>query len=68
MKTSSLRGLNEGELREKHEELADELFHLRLRRTTGQIANPMKARETRRDLARVKTILRERGAGDEVSE
>jgi large subunit ribosomal protein L29 len=67
MKPSSLRGLNEGELREKQEELADELFHLRLRRTTGQIANPMKARETRRDLARVKTILRERGTGDEVS-
>jgi large subunit ribosomal protein L29 len=67
MKAGSLRGLNDGELREKEEELADELFHLRLRRTTGQIANPMKARETRRDLARVKTILGERGQADKVT-
>jgi large subunit ribosomal protein L29 len=67
MKSVTLRGLNDGELREKEDELADEIFHLRLRRTTGQIANPMKARQTRRDLARVKTILRERGQGDEVS-
>jgi len=60
MKAGTWRGMNDGELREKELELGEELFHLRLRRTTGQITNPMKAREARRDLARVKTILAER--------
>ena len=51
-----------GELQAKEAELVDELFHLRLRRATSQLANPMKPRTTRRDLARVRTILRERAA------
>jgi large subunit ribosomal protein L29 len=39
------------------------VFHLRLKRATAQLPNPMKMRETRRALARVKTLLRERTAG-----
>ena len=41
-------------------ELVDEVFHLRLKRATSQLPNAMKMRETRRTLARVKTLLRDR--------
>ena len=62
MKPQELRDMTDTELRTKEAELVDELFHLRLRRATSQLANPMKPRTTRRDLARVKTLLRERAA------
>ncbi|HWP64527.1 MAG TPA: 50S ribosomal protein L29 [Candidatus Limnocylindria bacterium] len=57
-----LRDLSDDELATRERELADELFRLRLRRASGQLANPMKPRETRRTLARVKTLLRQRRA------
>ena len=60
MRAKELRELGDDELRKRGSELADTLFHLRLRRVTGQVENPMKARATRRDLARVKTVLSER--------
>jgi len=53
------------ELRTRESELVDALFHLRLRRATSQLPNPMKVRETKRDLARVKTVLRARAAAGE---
>jgi len=58
--------MSDDELKTRERELTEELFHLRLRRATSQLPNPMKVRETKRDLARVKTILRQRvaaGAG-----
>jgi large subunit ribosomal protein L29 len=60
MKPQEVRDLSADELHQKERELTDELFHLRLRRATSQLPNPMKVRETRRDLARVKTALRQR--------
>jgi large subunit ribosomal protein L29 len=60
MKPRDLRELSLDELRTRAHELRDELFHLRLRRATSQLPNPMKRRESRRDLARIETILRER--------
>ena len=54
--------MTEDELRTRERELTEELFHLRLRRASSQLPNPMKVRETRRDLARVKTVLRQRRA------
>ena len=59
-----LRDLSVDELRAREHELVDDLFRLRLRRASGQLANPMKPRETRRTLARVKTLLRERAGGE----
>jgi large subunit ribosomal protein L29 len=55
-----LRDLSDDELRSRERELVDELFRLRLKRGAGQLANPMKPRDTRRTLARVKTLLRQR--------
>jgi large subunit ribosomal protein L29 len=57
-----LRELSDDELHQREHELADEVFRLRLRRASGQLANAMKPRDTRRTLARVKTLLRERRA------
>lgn len=60
MKTKAVRDLSGDELLTKEKELVEEIFHLRLRRATGQLANPMRRREARRDLARVKTVIAER--------
>jgi large subunit ribosomal protein L29 len=65
MKPRELRELSDAELRTRESELVDALFHLRLRRATSQLPNPMKMRETKRDLARVKTVLRARAAAGE---
>jgi large subunit ribosomal protein L29 len=65
MRPKELRELSDEDLRLKRAELEDARLHLRLRRATGQLENPMKLRETKRDLARVLTIqaARARSAG-----
>lgn len=62
MKASELRELNDTELAEKGQELAEELFNLRFQLATAQIENVGRITEVRRDIARVKTIQRERQA------
>ena len=64
MKLRELRDLGEPELRHRVTELTDELFHLRLRRATSQLPNPMKMRETKRELARVLTLLGQKSGAD----
>lgn len=58
MKTKDLRLLSEGELIHKEKELHEELFNLRFQHATGQLENTMRIPQVRRDIARVKTILR----------
>lgn len=55
------------ELVEKERQLTQEVFNLRFQLATGRIENPMKIRQTRRDLARVKTILREKQGAQEAA-
>jgi large subunit ribosomal protein L29 len=59
MKAKELRELAEEELREKAKELGQELFNLRFQKGTGQLGNTAMIPKTKRDLARVKTVLRE---------
>lgn len=59
MEVQELRDLTAAELAEKEQQLSQELFSLRFQLAAGRIENPMKIRKTRRDLARVKTILRQ---------
>ena len=59
MKIGELRDLSVDELHAREREITDEIFHLRLRRATAQLTNPSKLRESRRTLARVKTLLRQ---------
>ena len=67
MKAAELRTLSTDELRTRERELGEEMFHLRLRRATAQLTNPMKLRENRRTLARVKTLLRQRVSQGEAT-
>ena len=60
MEAKQFREMNSDELAQKRRELKEEIFHLRLRRATGQLESSMKLRQTRRDFARLETILRER--------
>jgi large subunit ribosomal protein L29 len=61
MKAKDLRLLNEGEFFEKEKGLSEELFNLRFQQATGQLENVMRVPQVRRDIARLKTILREKG-------
>lgn len=63
MKTSELRGLTDEELKAKEEELSRELFNLRFRHASGQLENTARLAQAKKDLARVKTILREHQLG-----
>jgi len=60
MKVKELRQLSDGELLIKEKELGEELFNLRFQHATGQLENVMRIPQVRRDIARVKTILKEK--------
>ena len=62
MKATEVRELGVDELRARVKDLDDQLFRLRIQKSMGQLEAPAKVRELRRDLARVKTILREKQA------
>ncbi|MGD2126567.1 MAG: 50S ribosomal protein L29 [Desulfobacteraceae bacterium] len=59
MKAKDLRDLSAEELREKERALSQEFFNLRFQKATGQLGNTAMIMKTKRDLARVKTVLRE---------
>jgi large subunit ribosomal protein L29 len=59
VKAKELRDLSREELKQKEKDLSQEVFNLRLQRATGQLANSAVVVGTKRDLARVKTVLKE---------
>ena len=59
VKAKELRDLSAEEIRERERELSQELFNLRFQKATGQLGNTAALGKTKRDLARVKTVLRE---------
>jgi large subunit ribosomal protein L29 len=61
MEAKEFRQMTQEELRQKSAELREEIGHLRLKRATSRLENPMKLRETKKDLARLETVLREMG-------
>ena len=65
MKTRAkeLRDLSNDELQTKAADLKKEMFNLRFQQATGQLENVMRVPQVKRDIARVKTILREKGLG-----
>jgi len=63
MKASELREMTEDELFKKLDDAKDELFKLRFQMATGQLDNPMRIKEVRHNIARIKTVLRERELG-----
>lgn len=60
MKARELRTLSDEELRRKEKELREELFNLRFQHTIGQLTNTARISQVKREIARIKTILRER--------
>lgn len=63
VKAKELRDYTETELNGRLSELKIELFNLRFQMATGHLDNPMRIREVRKDIARVKTVKRERELG-----
>jgi large subunit ribosomal protein L29 len=60
MKASELRGLNAEDAKNRLEELEEEAFNLRFQHVSGQLTSPIRLRQVRRDIARVRTLVRER--------
>lgn len=60
MKAKEIRDLTDEELARKVNDMKAELFNLRFRLATGQLDNPMVIKSVKKDMARVKTIIRER--------
>ena len=60
MKIKELRDKSENELETREKELTEQLFKLRFQRATGRMENPMKIRQVKREIARIKTLLGER--------
>ena len=60
MKPAKVREMGLDELRTKERELQEQLFRLRVQKSLGQLDNAIKLRETRRDIARVKTVLKQK--------
>jgi large subunit ribosomal protein L29 len=59
MKVSEIRDLTPEEMQSKLQDLKEELFNLRFQHEVGQLENPQRIKQTKKDIARVKTILRE---------
>jgi large subunit ribosomal protein L29 len=60
MNTKELRALTDAELANRLDDAHQELFNLRFQKATGKLSNTARPGEVRRDIARIKTILRER--------
>lgn len=60
MKASEIRSMTPEQLNEKLVGLKKDLFFLRMQHATNQLDNPLKIRETKHDIARIKTMLREK--------
>lgn len=66
MKVKELRELSAEELKDKEKEASQELFNLRFQKATGQLGNTAMIRKTKRNLARVKTVIRELAVSEAI--
>jgi large subunit ribosomal protein L29 len=66
VKASELRNLDDAALRQQIKDNYEELFNLRFQKVTGRMTNTARPREVRREIARIKTILRERELAQEL--
>lgn len=60
VKATAIREMNADEIRARVAELREDLFNLRFRNTMKQLDNPLKIRESRREMARLLTVLKEK--------
>lgn len=66
MITAELREKNESELNEELMALLREQFNLRMQKGTGQLTKPSEVKRVRRQIARIKTLITEKAAGDKA--
>lgn len=66
MKASEIKDLSMEEMLRKLDDLKEELFNLRFQHETGQLENPQKMKQTKRDIARVKTIIKQSELNNET--
>jgi large subunit ribosomal protein L29 len=66
MKASEIKNLNMEEMLRKLDDLKEELFNLRFQHETGQLENPQKMKQAKRDIARVKTIIKQSELNNEA--
>jgi large subunit ribosomal protein L29 len=59
MKASEIKDLSRDEMLRKLDDLKQELFNLRFQHETGQLENPQKMKQTKRDIARMKTLIKQ---------
>jgi large subunit ribosomal protein L29 len=65
MKISELKELTADELKAKEAELREQMFKLRFQKSVGQLENPLKIKNIRKDIARIQTLLNLPGKGTE---
>ncbi|HBV96158.1 MAG: 50S ribosomal protein L29 [Peptococcaceae bacterium BICA1-7] len=63
MKVKEIKEMSADELKKALDDSKDELFKLKFQLATGQLDNPMRIKEVKKDIARVKTIIRQRELG-----
>lgn len=68
MKAAELREMTPAELRRKYADLKKDLFNLRMQHATNQLDNPIVIRETRRDIARVMTFIKQNETKEAAAE
>ncbi len=68
MKASEIKEMSPEEMQRKIGDLKEELFNLRFQHEIGQLENPQKMKQTKRDIARINTIFREIGVKSRTAE
>jgi large subunit ribosomal protein L29 len=68
MKASEIKDMSLDEMQRKIGDLKEELFNLRFQHEIGQLENPQKMKQTKKDIARINTIMREVGAKSKTAE
>ena len=68
MKASEIKEMSLEEMQRKIDDLKEELFNLRFQHEIGQLENPQKMKQTKRDIARINTIIREIGVKSKAVE
>ncbi len=68
MKIQDIRDLSTQELEDKIKDLKEELFNLRFQNATNQLENPVRIKSVKKDIAKVKTVLKEKELGINTSQ
>jgi large subunit ribosomal protein L29 len=66
VKISEIKNLSKSELKQKEASLNQEIFNLKFQKSTGQLGNTSMIGKTKKDLARVKTVLNEMASSDKI--